>query len=244
MLGHFTSFYFAAAAISGGIVSIWLLLSWLTPRRALRTQRQDESDDTEKLELEALTASGTLHDLQAANRPRQTEAIEILTRLRGINDPRFPFILGALRKMNAYAFEELLAICLAERGLDGYCSPSYSHDGGVDGLAFYEGRVVVVQAKRWRRHISARDVRALSKVAERVAGIGLFVHTGRTGRASWRAARKHQVNILSGGDLVDLVLGRAVSIRWEIPALQTDVEPLPGHLHSALEFARQVPAAI
>lgn len=181
---------------------------------------------------------------EGATRPYHVEAIDTLARLRHMDNPRFPAVLGALRRMNAYAFEELLAICLRERGLAGYCPPNYSHDGGIDALAFYEGRAVVVQAKRWRRHVSAQDLRALADVADRVAGIGLFVHTGRTGRMSWRVARKREVNVLSGSDLVDFVLGQAVTMRWVAPVLPEYDAPLPDHLHSALEFARQVPASV
>lgn len=171
------------------------------------------------LVLEALEEPLALPVMDGSESAFVAEAIETLGHLRRMSDPSLVSVLGQLRQTNPYAFEELVAICLAERGMEAQTSPTYSHDGGVDALAFLEGRPVVVQVKRWRNHISAGDIEELAQVASRIAGVGLFIHTGRTGRASWRMAARRRVNILSGIELVRLALGHRVHINWVAPAL-------------------------
>lgn len=139
-----------------------------------------------------------------------SEAIRILKALREQEDARLPEVLGQLRRMSPYAFEELIAFCLCERGYRGRTSGQYSRDGGIDGWACIGGVSVVIQAKRWRRHICNRDISQLAKVASAHSAHGLFVHTGRTGRLARRVARVRGVSIISGNALVDLVLGRSL----------------------------------
>lgn len=135
------------------------------------------------------------------------------------SDPRMAgnggYVIGALRRLNPYAFEELVAFCLSERGMAATVT-GYSRDGGVDAWAEREGRVVVVQAKRWKRHINNRDIVAIARVAERVNGVGLFVHTGRTGRLARAKAKRHAVGVVSGDQLVSLVLGLPFWISWDL----------------------------
>jgi len=164
-------------------------------------------------------------------RPYLADAIETLLSIRQKDNPSLPAVLGALRSMNAYAFEELVVICLRERQMDGFAPRGYSRDGGVDAWGFWRGRAVVVQAKRWRRHICNQDIAALADLAENVAGIGLFVHTGRTGKKARRQALRRRVNVLSGGDLVAFVLGREFSMRWVVPEVpEAFDQPLPPYV--------------
>lgn len=216
--------WFSVRIVSFSLSRIFRLLS-LRNRAPRRSARRPEITLPKVFDSSEFLASAD------SGHPYILEAIDVLGDLRQRTNAGLPVILAALRGMNAYAFEELVAICLRERGLEGYCPPTYSHDGGVDVLAFWEGRAVVVQAKRWRRHICNRDIVALADLAETVAGIGLFVHTGRTGKRSWRKALMRGVNIISGAELVDLVLGRRVSIRWDVPLLpNTAPDPSLAHM--------------
>jgi hypothetical protein len=161
---------------------------------------------------------------------KQAEAVALLGWLRE-KRPSLPVVIGTLRKMNAYAFEELVAFCLDERGMNGYCPPGYSRDGGIDCIAYQNGRPVLVQAKRWKRHINNKDLISIANVASTVHGMGLFIHTGRTGKKAWRQAFKHHVSVISGDDLVNLVLGNAVEIPWREPTYSdSEPEPLPRYL--------------
>jgi hypothetical protein len=169
------------------------------------------------------------------------EAAKALVRIR--SNPEFRdspgLVIHALRRMHHSAFEDLVAITLRERGLSAVSPRIYSRDGGVDVWAFRGGRPVVVQVKRWSRHIRHEDISDLARVADSVAGGALFVHTGRTGRQARSCAVRENVGVISGDALVALVLGHEFTIHWPMPsAARNEQEGLPGCIRQALGFGR------
>ena len=64
----------------------------------------------------------------------------------------------------------------------------YSGDGGIDGRASKDGEEYLVQSKRYRGYISRQHVEDFSRVCTRERLKGFFVHTGKTGDASWETA--------------------------------------------------------
>ena len=141
-------------------------------------------------------------------------ANSVLKRLRDRSTiVQLPEALGILRKMNPYAFEELLLTCCHEKGWEIERNFRYSNDGGLDGRVTIAGRLYLVQAKRYRGYINPKHIRDFYQViqGEKAMG-GFFIHTGKTGEMSKELLQKYQISLLSGQRLVDFVLGQRFKI--------------------------------
>jgi len=122
-------------------------------------------------------------------------------------------IVSYLRKLDPFVFEELLLIAIAQnKNCKVIRNSKYTGDGGVDGKFIYTNDdkkkyLYLVQAKRYSAHINNKDVLTLSKKAkEEKAYQGLFIHTGRSGKAAWKSAYcSDNIKILSSSKLVDLI---------------------------------------
>lgn len=128
-------------------------------------------------------------------------------------EANLPMVIATLRRMNPYAFEELLLTCCFERGWQIQRSLRYTGDGGVDGRVALAGKVYALQAKRYKGYIKPNHIRDFHGAIQRegVAG-GLFIHTGKTGALSKQLVRDSRINLISGQRLVDFVLGRQLII--------------------------------
>ncbi len=80
----------------------------------------------------------------------------VLEQLRS-GEVQLPKALAILRKMNPYAFEELLLTCCHEQGWEIERNFRYTRDGGIDGRVTIAGRLYLIQAKRYRGYINPRD---------------------------------------------------------------------------------------
>lgn len=109
-----------------------------------------------------------------------------------------------LRGLNHFVFEELVLTALAFHGHTIVRNKRYTGDGGIDGRVRFNGRTIFIQAKRYSDYISREHVKEFSNLCKRHNVSGLFVHTGKTGRASWLEARKADISIVSGSDLLTL----------------------------------------
>jgi len=117
-------------------------------------------------------------------------------------------VFAYLRKIDPFVFEELILTCFKEAGFKIIRNKKYTGDGGIDGRVIIDGALYLIQCKRYQNHIDRRDVEDLDhKVAQHQAKMGLFVHTGRTGKAAreWRYSR---VNMISGQRLLTLLQGK------------------------------------
>lgn len=111
-----------------------------------------------------------------------------------------------LRKVNPYTFEELVLDGFFRDGYKVKRNKRYSGDGGIDGRASKDGEEYLVQSKRYRGYISRQHVEDFSRVCTRERLKGFFVHTGKTGDASWETAGTFgNVDIVSGDRMLRLV---------------------------------------
>ncbi len=120
-----------------------------------------------------------------------------------------PRCFAYLRKIDPLAFEELILEAFRRTGIRVKRGRRYSGDGGVDGHVRRDGRWCPIQCKRYKSAINPAHVTDFSRIVERSrAPRGYFIHTGRTGDASW-SARGSDVQMISGQRLIDLLLGQA-----------------------------------
>lgn len=145
-------------------------------------------------------------------RARTNHAIKIslsykyLDRLKTIEDPRMKF--GLLRSVHPNVFEEMILSALDLSGHRITRNERYVADGGVDGKAVINGKRYLIQAKRYRHHVSMQDVIEFGALCHKQDTRGLFVHTGRSGAGFKKAAFLSQVDVISGERLLALLEGR------------------------------------
>jgi len=137
------------------------------------------------------------------------KASQYLERLKQLNGPAQQ--LAYLRKIDPFVFEELILTAIKNAGGRIERNGRYTGDGGIDGKAVIRGRKFLIQAKRYRRHISAQHVKEFAELCRKQKREGLFVHTGRTGRLA-REVRSETVFIVGGERLLKM-LGLAQEVR-------------------------------
>ncbi|KJH69611.1 hypothetical protein UH38_22900 [Aliterella atlantica CENA595] len=157
-------------------------------------------------------ASTRVHLKSSRHQQYIQQANFVLEQLRS-GGVQLPKALYILRKMNSYAFEELLLTCCHERGWDIEHNFKYSNDGGLDGRVTIAGRLYLIQAKRYRGYINPKHVHDFHKVIhqEKAYG-GFFVHSGRTEELANQLLREYGIGLLSGQSLVDFVLGQSLKV--------------------------------
>ncbi len=122
-------------------------------------------------------------------------------------------IYARLRAMDALAFEELLLESFERRGHRVVRNRRYTGDGGVDGQVVIDGRIWLIQAKRYAAAIRPEHVQALASLCAARGILGLFIHTGRTGESSRGIVMLHgKVQIISGHQLLALITGGPIVI--------------------------------
>lgn len=131
-------------------------------------------------------------------------AHRFLKKLKALETPQEQFYY--LRGLDAFVFEEMILTSLKRKGFITVRNDGYTGDGGVDGRAYYNDQHYLIQAKRYKGHIKAKDIEAFAKICERRKGKGLFVHTGKTGDTAKAAAKTHKMEIVSGARLLALLL--------------------------------------
>lgn len=133
----------------------------------------------------------------------------LLVKLRSTSgERRGARIITYLRKVDPLVFEELLLTAFESCGYAVKRNRRYTGDGGIDGRVIVPGRgEVPVQAKRYSNSINPAHVHAFAEHAKPV-GLGLFIHTGKTGAAARAHARSSGcIHVISGQRLVDLIDG-------------------------------------
>lgn len=133
-----------------------------------------------------------------------------LEELRALNpDKDGAKIFGLMRSMNHFAFEEMILTALAERGLKIKRNARYTGDGGLDGQFWVGKHRILIQAKRYKNHISRQHVEEFVHLCKKNNCRGIFVHTGRTGKASkMEAELAKRIQFISGQQLINLFLKR------------------------------------
>ena len=123
---------------------------------------------------------------------------------------------GYLRVTNPFVFEEMILSALKQQGHSITRNRRYTGDGGIDGRAKINNKRVLIQAKRYKSHINRQHVIDFVLLCKKYRCYGLFVHTGRTGKAARQAANSEYVDIVSGDRLLSLMTGKGFTPRWTI----------------------------
>lgn len=113
-------------------------------------------------------------------------------------------IIAYLRKIDPYVFEELLLEALLSKGFQITRNKRYSGDGGIDGKAVYKEQLYFIQAKRYKKYVSAQQLDKFEKVVGKEKG--LFIHTGKTGQCTYEKYKHSNIDIVSGQRLIKLLL--------------------------------------
>ncbi|MEY8215579.1 MAG: restriction endonuclease [Colwellia sp.] len=139
-------------------------------------------------------------------------ARKALNIFRSISEPAKKF--SYIRKVNPFVFEEMILTSLKDSGCKITRNNRYTGDGGVDGRAVIRGTSVLIQAKRYRGHISANDITEFSILCGKSRKQGLFVHTGKTGKQAKLNSIDCRIDIVSGNRMIALLDG-SYSGLWE-----------------------------
>ena len=131
------------------------------------------------------------------------QARRVIDRIESIPNPAQR--MAYLRKIDPLTFEELLLEAAKRRGYRIHRNKRYSGDGGVDGRIESNGRVFLIQAKRYSGHVNRQDVADFRKLVEQSGCYGMFCHTGRTGAATREVGKTDRVTILSGESLLRFI---------------------------------------
>ena len=116
------------------------------------------------------------------------------------------YIFGILRNTDPFVFEELLLLCLKNKGYRIKTNQAYTGDGGIDGT-FYDkqGNKFLMQAKRYKSAITPQHVKDFSHVVTQEQAVGgFFIHTGRTGTKSYENLAEN-IRFISGNKLLKLL---------------------------------------
>lgn len=153
--------------------------------------------------LAVFFAALIIRRLTGIHAEKRRKARKIYRELQTIEDSAERFRI--MRRMDAYAFEELVIHALRKHGYLSWHGSRYSGDGGIDGYVLIHGQISLLQDKRYSYDINPSHVSAFALLCRRRRKTGYFIHTGRTRKASWEAARNSMVRILSGERLLLLI---------------------------------------
>lgn len=133
----------------------------------------------------------------------------VLEKLNEIGADNPARIIGYLRTVDAFLFEEVLLTALEKRGFTIGRNHRYTGDAGLDGR-FWDryGHEYIIQAKRYKGFISRQHVASFAALIGSSPDVigGLFIHTWRTPSELIRTMRSSGVTIISGEKLIELLL--------------------------------------
>ena len=134
-------------------------------------------------------------------------AKKVLKKIRTFQDPgKAGKVFSYLRKINAFAFEELLLSAFKDQGYTISRNKRYTGDGGIDGRIYKDGKKYLVQAKRYAGPVAVQHVSEFAEVVARhKAAGGFFVHTGQTPQSCFEVALQSNLEIISGERLLKLL---------------------------------------
>lgn len=137
---------------------------------------------------------------------KQQSAERIIRTIHSMDNPAQK--IAYLRKVDPYAFEELVMTLLQRKGFVIGRNKRYSGDGGLDGRFEHNRQLWLIQAKRYSHRIKQEHVCAFaSLLKENNCSGGIFVHTGTTPasvRDYVKTCASPQIEIISGDRLLNL----------------------------------------
>lgn len=144
------------------------------------------------------------HRKQTKHQYKIKSADKVLEKIGSIKCPSGQFCY--IRKVDPFVFEEMILSALSMHGHEIIRNRKYTGDGGIDGRVIVGGSTLLIQAKRYSGYIREKDVSAFAAICERQNRKGLFIHSGKTGKASHIQAQKNpHVKIISGNSLLKLL---------------------------------------
>lgn len=120
---------------------------------------------------------------------------------------QFGFLRSAA--VDPFTFEEAILTALQQRKMKIRRNRRYTGDGGIDGMAWWRGRLILIQAKLYSSHITPKHVEEFAAICKQSKALGLFVHSGKTGPLS-RSFRDEALDIVSGDRLLQLLVGSEI----------------------------------
>jgi len=145
--------------------------------------------------------------MQRGHARRLRAASRVLQRVSGFDDAR---MISYLRKTDPLALEELVLDAALRDGATILRNLRYTGDGGIDGRFYLDGKLVLVQAKRYSGAINSRHVVDFVALCGRENCAGIFVHTGSTPATVYGGLGS--VKIVSGSKLTKWIRGE-ISVR-------------------------------
>ncbi len=140
-------------------------------------------------------------------------ANKALVKLNSINNPAMMF--SYIRKIDPFVFEEIILSALSNQGYEITRNKRYTGDGGIDGKAKINGKHILIQAKRYESHINNQHVLAFAQLCKSQKKLGLFVHSGKTGKmAKESCANSDSISIISGTNLLNLLTNKQCTFYW------------------------------
>lgn len=138
----------------------------------------------------------------------------VLKQIRLIADERGPaaqFAFLRSKAVDPFVFEEAILSALNYRKIKIKRNRRYTGDGGIDGMAWSQGKLILIQAKLYSGHIAPKHVEEFVLLCKRRRAYGLFVHSGRTGPAS-KLFVSPGLDIVSGERLLKLLGGDPITL--------------------------------
>ena len=138
--------------------------------------------------------------------------------LKKIKSFKFPGqIFSYLRKVDPFVVEEIILNSIEHRqDIEVIRNDKYTGDGGIDGRfnltvrvdAKEVQRLYLIQVKRYNSYINVKDLNKFNKqIVEENAYAGLFVHTGKSGKAVYKElTTSGKIKLVSGKRLIDLLI--------------------------------------
>lgn len=130
------------------------------------------------------------------------------------DDGRWQSKIAYLRTIHPSSFEEMLLTALERAGYRIKRNKRYTGDGGLDGQFWLpNGQKMLIQAKRYQASVSSRHIDDFGRLCEGMGVTGLFIHTGKTPKASWDSLAGKPIVIISGPRLIQFLIDPAATLR-------------------------------
>lgn len=130
-------------------------------------------------------------------------------RMKNLNSAQ---LLSYLRKIDPFVFEELLLSLFKERKIKIKRNKRYTGDGGSDGKIWINSKKCHIQAKRYNSYINKSHMQEFIDLTQRDKSLGIFIHTGKTGRETKELAKLNNIEIISGEKLYNLFYGKKINL--------------------------------
>lgn len=140
---------------------------------------------------------------------KKHQAKKIYKKLSKISNNNEMWMLSYLRKIDPFVFEELILYSFKKMGCKVYYNKRYTGDGGIDGKVKIDGRIWLIQDKRYTGYINNEHLQKFNELCVNRHQKGLFIHTGKTGAGVQNVQKLYPcIKIISGKNLITLIQGK------------------------------------